>query len=259
MPLADGVEDPLVHARRVFQVPEAGARDHPSPPVVIQLRHHLDQRRDDRVARRRGDRPMEVDVVHEEAVSIGQRREHSPHLDADGLDLRRRGPLGGQARGADLEDAPRLVHLLAREPVQRGEKAQRLAAERRRPVGNIRAGPAPRLDDADGRQGFEPGTHGRPAHADVHGQLALGRQPIAGTQRAALDPRANVAHDLVGARFAAASVADRSSWAVTMKERNYKPRAPQARGPWSVGARSAVRSPVHGPRVAARWSYDTHL
>ena len=40
MSLADGVEDPLVHARRVFQVPEAGARDHAPPPLVIEHRHH---------------------------------------------------------------------------------------------------------------------------------------------------------------------------------------------------------------------------
>ena len=198
MSLADGVEDPLVHARRVFQVPEAGARDHAPPPLVIEHRHHLDQRRDDRIARRRGDRPVEVDVVHEKAVRIGQRREHPPHLHPDGLDLCRRGPLGGEARGADLEDAPRLVHLLARKPVQRGEKAQRFAAERRRTVRNIRARPAPRLDDANRRQGLEPGTDGRAAHADVHRQLTLGRQAIAGAQGTALDARANVAHDLVG-------------------------------------------------------------
>ncbi len=207
VPLADGVGDPLVHARRVFQVPEAGARDHSPPPLVVERRHHFDERRDNGIARRGGDRPMEVDVVNEEAVRIGQRREHSPHLHRNGIDLRCRGPFGGKTRGADLEETPRFVHFLAREPVQRREKAQRLAAERRRPVGNIRARAAPRLDDADRRQGLEAGTDGRPAHADVHGQLALGWQPIAGTKRTALDARANVAHDLVGAAFAAASAA----------------------------------------------------
>jgi hypothetical protein len=45
--------------------------------------------------------------------------------------------------------------------------------------------PWPRLDDAHRRQRLQPGPDRRAAHADLHGELALGRQAIA---RAAARP-----------------------------------------------------------------------
>ena len=44
----------------------------------------------------------------------------------------------------------------------------------------------------------QPRAHRRPADAEVSGQLALGGQPIAGVQRAALDEAAHVGDDLFG-------------------------------------------------------------
>ena len=54
------------------------------------------------------------------------------------------GALGGEPGGADLEHAPRLVHLVEREAVQGGEELQRPLAELRRPLDDERAGAAAR-------------------------------------------------------------------------------------------------------------------
>jgi hypothetical protein len=55
--------------------------------------------------------------------------------------------------------------------------------------------------NADRRQRTKPGADRRPADADVHGQIPLGRQPIARAQRTPLDLRPHVSDDLIGTRF----------------------------------------------------------
>ena len=119
---------------------------------------------------------------------LGQRRE-----------VLRGGALGREARRFHLEDAARLVHLVAGEAVERGEEAQRLRAERRRAVGNVGAGPVPRLDDAHRGQRMETGADRRPAHADLEREVAFGRQAIAGAQAAAIDQVADESDHLFGA------------------------------------------------------------
>ena len=57
------------------------------------------------------------------------------HFFGERRDLFGGGALGGEPGRADLEDAPRLVHLVAGEPVQRGEEAQRVGVERGRSSG----------------------------------------------------------------------------------------------------------------------------
>ena len=135
---------------------------------------------------------MEVDVVDEEQLRVVHRREQARDFLGERRELLGRGALGREAGRADFEDAPRLVHLLAREAVQRGQKAERLGAERRRAVGNVGARAVPRLHDAHRRQRAQAGAHRRPADADLRRQVALGRQAIAGPQRAALDQCADV-------------------------------------------------------------------
>ena len=109
--------------------------------------------------------------------------------------------LGGEAGGADFENPPRLVHLLVREVVERRQQAERLAAERRRAVGNVGAGAVPRLHAAHRGERVQTHAHRRTADADLRGEIALGRQPIARPQRLALDQAADVRHDLLGAAF----------------------------------------------------------
>ena len=113
----------------------------------------------------------------------------------DGGDLLVAGALGGKARDADFERAARFEHLVAREPVERREEAERLAAERRRPVGDERAGAVTRLQDANRRQRSQAGPHARTADPELHGQLTFRRQPIAGPQLAALDQAPHVLDD----------------------------------------------------------------
>ena len=48
----------------------------------------------------------------------------------------------------------------------------------------------------------QPGADRRAADADLRGQIALGRQPVAAPQLAALDQPADVRHDLFGAALA---------------------------------------------------------
>ena len=56
----------------------------------------------------------------------------------------------------------------------------------------------PRLHDAHRRQRLQPGPDRRAAHADLHGELALGRQPIAWPQLALFDERPDVRDDVLG-------------------------------------------------------------
>ena len=102
------------------------------------------------------------------------------------------------AGDADLEDAARLEHLVAREAVQRGEEAERLAAEHRRSATDERAGAVARLDDAHGRQRAQARPDAGTADPDPQGQFALGRQAIARAQFAALDELADVTDDKLG-------------------------------------------------------------
>ena len=100
--------------------------------------------------------------------------------------------------GADLQHPPRLEHLLAGEAVERRHEAERPGREGRRPVGDERAGAVAGLHHAHRRQRLQPGPHRRTADADLHRQLALGRQAIARAQLALLDERPHVGDDVLG-------------------------------------------------------------
>ena len=97
-------------------------------------------------------RAVEPDVVDQERLRVVERREHARDFLGDGRDLLVGGTLGRERRHADFERAARLEHLVAREAVQRRQKTQRLAAERRGTVGDEGAGAVPRLQHADRRR-----------------------------------------------------------------------------------------------------------
>jgi hypothetical protein len=65
---AHRVIDRPVHLRGFFQV--APLVDGLAPLFVEQCRNHLHQRGEDRVPARRGNRPMEANVVHEKCVRV---------------------------------------------------------------------------------------------------------------------------------------------------------------------------------------------
>ena len=169
------------------------------PALVVERGDHLDERRDNRVARRGRDAAMEVDVVHEKHLTVGQRREQARDFVGKRGEMLRRRTLGGEARGADLENAARLEDIVAGELVERGEKTQSFDAERWRSVGDVSARAAPRADDAEGGERPQTRAHRRPADADVVGEVALRRQASAGLQAAVIDEVADVGDDRRGA------------------------------------------------------------
>lgn len=139
--------------------------------------------------------PVELEVVDEERLGVVERGEHARHLVGDQSDLLGRGPLSRQARRPDLEDAPRLEHLVAREAVERRQKAERPVPQLRRPVGDVGARALPGLDDAHRLEGPEPGPERGPADLDLQGEVPLGREPVPGMEAPVLDEAADVLHD----------------------------------------------------------------
>ena len=83
--------------------------------------------------------------------------------------------------------------------MQGGQKAERLAPERRRTLRDVRARTVPRLHHAHRGERAQADPHRRPADADLRRQLTFGGQPVARAQRAALDEVADVRDDLLGA------------------------------------------------------------
>src|SRR6187401_3317101 len=109
--------------------------------------------------------------MNQERLRIVERGEHSCDFFRDCGDLIVGGAFRGEARDANLERAPRLEHLVARESVEGRQEAERLAAEGWRAIGDERAGAMARLQDADGRQGTQAGAHARPADAELYREL----------------------------------------------------------------------------------------
>src|SRR5213079_3398860 len=105
----------------------------------------------------------------------------------NGGDLFAGGACRTQGGDADLDHPTGLEHLIAGEAVQGREEMERLGFERRWAVGDERAGPVTRLDDAHRRQCSQAYAHRRAADAGLQGEGALGWQAIAGPQFTALE------------------------------------------------------------------------
>ena len=198
---ADGLVDAAVRLGRVVQVAVGGALGGLAPPFVVEGRHHLDQRGDDRVPGGGCDGAVKIDVVPQEPLRVFHRREQARHLLGHCRHLLRGRAVSREPGCADLEDAPRFVHVLAREAVQGGEETQRLAAQHRGPIRDVGPRSVPRSYDAHGSQRAESRANGRTAHADLHREIALGGETIPGTQFAANDQPAHVRDHLLGTAF----------------------------------------------------------
>ena len=73
--LADGLIDAPVHLRGGPSIARvAGGLP---PQLVEDRRHHLDNRRENRIARRGADRAMKPDVVQQKRLRVVERREHA--------------------------------------------------------------------------------------------------------------------------------------------------------------------------------------
>ena len=63
---------------------------------------------------------MEIDVVDQEQLPLGERREEAGDLVGERGEMIGRGAFGGEAGRADLEDTPRLVDIVDGDLVERG-------------------------------------------------------------------------------------------------------------------------------------------
>jgi hypothetical protein len=168
------------------------------PAQLVELRRdHLHERRQHAVAAAGRDRPVEAHVVHQEGLGVLERGEHLGHLLGHRREVLRRGVRGGEAGDAHLQHQARLEHLVRSEAVQRGEQAERLDPEVGRALGDERARPAARHDDAHRLERLQPRAHARPADAQLGGEVALARQPVARPHRAPLDQLPDVLDDAV--------------------------------------------------------------
>jgi hypothetical protein len=196
---ADRLVDLAVRLGGIAQVAVGRALDRAAPALVIERGHHADQRPDDRVLRRVGDAAMKVDVVEEEELGIVAVGEHARDLFGERREVLGRRALRGEGRRLHLEDPPRLVHLVTREAVQRGEKAQRLGSERGRAVGDVGPRAVPRPHDPHRRERVQSRADRGTADADLRRKLALAGQPVARPEPPAHDEIAHERDDLVGA------------------------------------------------------------
>ena len=126
VPRADRLIDLPMGVGGVAQIPIDGAFGRGAATLVVQRRDHFDERRDDGIARRGGDAAVEIDVVHEEDLPFGERREEARHLVGERGQVIGGRAFGGQTGRADLENPPRFVDIVHGELVQRGEEAERL-------------------------------------------------------------------------------------------------------------------------------------
>jgi hypothetical protein len=201
VPRSDRKVDAAMHVSRVAEVAVGCALGRLTPLFIEHARDHVDERCDDRIARRRCDDTMEVDVVDEKDLRRVERAKQTVDFLGEGGNLVRRGALCSERRRFALENAARFVHLAVRDAMEGGQKTERFASERRRSGRYERAGAMPRLHHSDCRKGAQPGAHGWTADPDVERQVALGGQPVSGLERTTLDQRADVRHHLLGAVF----------------------------------------------------------
>ena len=145
-----------------------------------------------------GDGAVEADVVDEERLRILQRREHSGHLFRHGGQVVAGGALGGEPGRRDLEHAPGVEHVVAREAVQRGHQAEGPGRELRRSGGDEAARAVARFDDAHRGQRAQAGADGGPADLDLERQLPFRRQAVAGLELTGLDEPLDVGDDAFG-------------------------------------------------------------
>ena len=159
----------------------------------------------------------------QEGLRVLEGGEHPRDLLRHGGQVVAGGALGGEARRRHLQHAPRVEHVVAREPVQRGHQAEGTGGELRRARGDEAARAVAGLDDAHRGQGAQAGADRRPAHLDLARELALGRQPVPGLELPGLDQLLDVHDDalrgqrVVGRRGDAVSyvgsVIGHTSWA----------------------------------------------
>ena len=143
---------------------------------------------------------MEVDVVHEEPVRIVAAPANMP---AHFLGEPRQ--CSAVARSAARPAAPtsrirRASYISSRvNPCSAARKLNGSLPSDGGPSGMYVPDPCRDWTTPIAARALRPARTDRAAHADVHRELALGRQPIAGTQAPAIDQGADESDDLFGA------------------------------------------------------------
>src|SRR5262249_27095812 len=109
---ANQLVDAPVRVGGVAQVAVGRLLERQLAPFVVERGHHLQGRRQDRIARGRRDAAMEVDVVKQEGLPIVHRREQPRDFVGERRELIRRRALRRHAGCADLQQPPRFVHVV---------------------------------------------------------------------------------------------------------------------------------------------------
>ena len=113
------------------------------------------------------------------------------------LDLLGRRPPGGQGRDGGLEQAAGLEELAHRLAMRQDHQGQRLDQGLHRDVADEGALPRPDLDEPAALQRAQRLPHRGAADHELLGQIALGRQAVAGLEPALGDQLLDLADDLL--------------------------------------------------------------
>ena len=97
-----------------------------------------------------------------------------------------------------FDDQAGLEHLPGEEAVEGAEDGERAGVERGRAAGDEGSGAVAALEDAHGGEEADAGAEAGAADLELAGELALGREAVAGVDFAGADEGANVLDDLHG-------------------------------------------------------------
>ena len=195
---ANRLVDPPVQLRRLPPIVRSiGSRP---TPLVKEGRHHVDDRRENRVAGRRRDGAMKADVVNEKGLWIVNGREAFRDLLGDRRQVFGTGTIGGETGHSDLEHPARFEHFLGTESVQRSEEPERLGSERRRTIRDEGARTVAGLEHAHRCKRPQPRTQTRAAHAELLREPALGGKALPRPEPAPFDQSAQVRQHLLGSQ-----------------------------------------------------------
>jgi len=197
----DGAEDAAVPLERALRPPGnlQGAR----AALAQEVHQDVEHAKHDAVPRRQRQRVVEVRVLVDGLLAPAQlglvALEDLAHLG----DLLRGGVLRG-ARGQAGLDHPAHVEQLGHQlALAREHERERHHQRVRGEVAHHRAMALPRLEDAHHFQGADGVADRAAPHAQLRGQLPLGRKQVSGLQRAAADQPADLLrHLLVAAHLA---------------------------------------------------------
>ncbi len=193
---ADGAEDLAVHLGGLFEgLRVAGGL----AAIGVEIGGDgLHEGAEDGVAGGPGDGAMEPDVVDEVLLGVVEGGVHLGDLFGELRDVLVGGALGGEGGHVGLQDDAGLEHLPGKEAMESSEDGEGAGIERRGAAGDEGACAVAALEHAHGGEESDSGAEGRAADLELAGELALGREAVAGFDLACADKGAYMLYYLHG-------------------------------------------------------------